>query len=216
VAAAAEPGAPTVYRPVLVRAVYVVVVAAALWWLVAVAAGPDPGDLLTGAPLVLAAAALGYAAFWRPAVRVDEHGVRLLNVARDVHVPWVRLDAVQTRYALTLVAAGRSYRSWAAAAPGRPSMLRLQPTGHVEGRHEHLPDPRWTADGSHAPAASRALSSDSGAAAFIVEQGWTRWRETPARLRPADGEIAVTWNVPVLTVVAAGAVLAVLAGTLGG
>jgi Bacterial PH domain len=208
------PGEPVVYRPVLVRVAYAFTLAGALWWVVVEATGPYPRRLMLGLPIVVAAAALGYAVFWRPAVKVDEHGVRLLNVARDVHVPWERLEEVQTRYALTLVAVGTPYRSWAAAAPGRPSVLRLRRDGTQSA--EHLPDPRWTSGGSHAPAASRALNSDSGAAAFIVEQGWTRWRDTPSRLRPAGGPVSVTWNAPVLVVAAASGLLAAVAGALGG
>jgi hypothetical protein len=214
VAGAAE---PTVYRPVFVRGLYLVTLAAALWWLAAVAAGPDRSTLGVAGPVILVAAALGYACFWRSAVRVDGRGVRLLNVLRDVDVPWEHLEQVQTRYALTLVADGRAFRSWAAAAPGRPSLLRLSARGTSS---DHLPDPRWTAGGSTAPAASRSLNADSGAAAFIVEQAWRAWRETPPRLRPdagegPQGEVTVRWNVPVLSVAAAGVVLAVVAGALG-
>jgi hypothetical protein len=204
-----------VYRPVFVRGLYVLSLGCALWWLAAVAVGTHRTALLVGVPGVLAAAVLGYACFWRSAVRVDEHGVRLLNVVRDIDVPWERLEEVRTRYALTIVAGGRSYRSWAAAAPGRPSILRMSSQGTSA---EHLPNPRWTPDASAAPAASRALDADSGAAAFIVEQAWTRWRDTPVRLRPAAREsgVSVRWNVPVVAVTSAGAVLAVVAGALGG
>lgn len=210
----AQPQADLVYRPTFVRGLFAVCLAGALWWVVAVAAGPSAGDLRVGVPVVAAAAAVGYAAFWRAAVVVGADGVRLLNVVRDVHVPFAALDHVDTRFALTLVAGGRGYRSWAAAAPGRPALLRFTGRGPLA---EHLPDPRWTAGGSAAPAASRSLAADSGAAAFMVEQGWSRWRDTPrAGAQPPPAPVTVRWNVPVLAAAVGGSLLAVLAGALGG
>ena len=94
-----------------------------LSWLVAAvgvaatvaAAGPE--GLLSTAPLLLVAF-LGWQFFWLPAVVVHDGGVTLENPFRTVLVPWAALVHVDTRYALTLVTAQKSYAAWAAPAPG--------------------------------------------------------------------------------------------------
>jgi len=97
---------------------------------------------------------------------------------------------------------------------------RAAGAGPAPDRHA-MPDPRWTSGGgSAAPASSRDLRADSGAAAFMVEQRWQWWRDThPAR--PGDGPagavdpaevVQVRW-APVLPAVAAGSAL--LAALLG-
>ena len=55
---------------------------------------------------------------------VDDGGVRLVNVARTIDLPWPSIVAVDTKWALTLVTAYGRFTGWAAPAPGlRQTML---------------------------------------------------------------------------------------------
>jgi hypothetical protein len=170
---------------------------ACLWWTVTVVLAGDHRRLQLTGPWLLLVGVLGHAVLWRPAVVVDDRGVVLRNVFRDVHVPWASLDGVRTRYALTLVVGGVGYRSWAAAAPGRPMGLGrpVAPEGRAVAGDRAVGGPP-----------SRDLGTDSGAAAFLVESRWAAWRQRPASLRDeADPEpcgVVVRWNRRVVLAVA--------------
>jgi hypothetical protein len=180
---AAIPGR-LVYRPVLGRMLAVCYAGFVAWWLIAgLAGGGNAGPSWTASVWLLALGTVVYAVLWRPAVVVDSDGVLLVNVMREVRVPWAALEAVETRYTLTLIAAGHRYASWAAGAPGRGGLL-TPPGGVIPQR------------------SSRDLRSDSGAAAFLVEQAWAGWRDRPqaqaqaqararARVRSAGDEFLV-------------------------
>lgn len=104
---------------------------AVIWCLAAVAAAGDVvargvangwtrGEVVSLLALSTATIAV-VALFGRPAVVADAGGVTLRNVARDVTVPWGRLDAVSVRWSLTLATAGRRYAAWAVPASRRRS-----------------------------------------------------------------------------------------------
>ena len=76
-----------------------------------------PGALGGIAPLAFIAF-MGWQLFWMPSVVVHDAGVTLENPFRSIEVPWAALVHVDTRFALTLVTAEKSYTSWAAPAPG--------------------------------------------------------------------------------------------------
>lgn len=167
-------------------------VAAAGIVIAVVSAGP--GALVGIAPLVLVAL-LGWQLFWRPAVVVDNAGISLENPFRSIAVPWAALVHVDTRFALTLVTAERSYTSWAAPAPGiwggrnaRPEDLR------------GLPGTTYGPGGSVRPGDLR--STDSGQAAQLVR---ARWHELVESGRLVAGDAAttpvkVTYRWPVVVV----------------
>jgi len=106
-----------VYRPLLARICAAGYAAFALWWAVDDLRTGDEERIAVVGPVLLALGAVVYGMFWRPAVVVDDGGVELRNIVRDVRVPWPLLEGVATQYALTLVVGERSYRSWAAGAP---------------------------------------------------------------------------------------------------
>lgn len=217
----AAPGDRVVYRPLPSRIGAGVYAAFAIWWSVE-ALLTRGGAGLAPAGWLLAAGALVYGLFWRPAVVVDGAGATLQNVLRDVHVPWPALEQVETRFALTLHAGERRYQSWAAAAPGRPVGVRQLAGGTAPAQ-----DPaRLLGSAATTPAASssRALSADSGAAAFVVEHRWAMWRRAhPAEARESEQRalgrpaaaappVRVGWNWTVPAVALAGALLGLLSG----
>lgn len=102
-----------------------------IWCLAAAAAAGDViargvgggwtrGEVISLLALSTATVAV-VALFGRPAVVADAAGVTLRNVARDITVPWGRLDAVSVRWSLTLAAAGERYAAWAVPASRRRS-----------------------------------------------------------------------------------------------
>jgi hypothetical protein len=137
---------------------------------VAVTAEEGPSTLLTVWPWLAIVVGLAWALYWRPEVRVTDAGVRLVNPLRTIDVPWPALEAVETKWALTLVTAWGSYRAWAAPAPGR-SVMRQQLRHHVS-QDRRIPG---------LPAHSSARPSDlphteSGAAAMAINEHWRRLR----------------------------------------
>ncbi len=90
-----------------------------------------PTGLLRYVLFPVAIAALAWLVYWRPHVRVDPGGVRLVNVLRTVTIPWGAITAVASRWGLRVEAGGRTYRAWAVApaagapAPAETSLLDL-------------------------------------------------------------------------------------------
>ncbi|WP_445153798.1 PH domain-containing protein [Arthrobacter sp. Hor0625] len=134
--------------------------------LVVTVASAGVAALPTTAPLLLLAL-LGWQFFWMPAVAVHDGGVTLENPFRSVLVPWAALVHVDTRYALTLVTAERSYAAWAAPAPGIWGGRNARP----EDLHG-LPDTSYGPGRSVRPGDLK--TTDSGQAAQLVR---TRWRD---------------------------------------
>lgn len=62
---------------------------------------------------VLFGLAVVWSVFVRPAVVIDQDGVTLRNLLRDVHVPWGRLSDVKVRWNLTVYVGERGYSAWA-------------------------------------------------------------------------------------------------------
>lgn len=221
-----------VYRPLTGTVLVGCYAAFAAWWILAgLTSSRHAGLSWTALAWMLAIGTVLYAAFWRPAVIVDDDGVLLCNVVRDVRVPWAALEGVETQYALTLVTAQHRYSSWAAGAPGRRNALAR--TGHGRGigagvgdtaraavdvEARHLPRKEWMPGGMEPNRSSRDLRTDSGAAAFMVEQAWMGWRDDPRAREAAGGPVPpvpVSWNVPILVAVPLLVATALLAGAIG-
>ena len=73
-----------------------------------------------GSPLFLSILLLGIAGAWalflRPAVVVDQQGVTLRNIVRDVEVPWQELTDVEARWNVKVFAGERGYTAWAVSS----------------------------------------------------------------------------------------------------
>ena len=133
-------------------------------------------------PRWLLVAFLGWQLFWLPAVVVHDAGITLENPFRTIVVPWAALVHVDTRFALTLVTAEKSYTSWAAPAPGIWG-----------GRHARPEDLQGLPATTYGPGKSvrpgDLKTTDSGQAAQLVRARWQR----PGGKRPlAAGDAADT------------------------
>jgi hypothetical protein len=196
---------PLVYRPTFVRVLSVVTWVLLALALVVTAAG-DPAEGLRWLPVLGLVAAAVYVMFWRPSVEVDDEGVTVRNLLRDVRIPWARLEAIDTRYSLSLDTASRRFTAWAAPAPGRSQALR-QSRKDAEG----LAALGTSLD--HGLRSSATPNSDSGGAALMVRARWEQALARPGTT--ADGAPAVSVTVaplPVLllAVTAVGTALSVL------
>jgi hypothetical protein len=147
----------------------------------ATVAAAGPRGLLSTGPLLLLAF-VGWQFFWLPAVVVHDAGVTLENPFRSVLVPWAALVHVDTRYALTLVTARKSYAAWAAPAPGIWGGRNARP----EDLHG-LPDTSYGPGKSVRPGDLK--TTDSGQAARLVRG---RWRDLVDTGSLAIGEAATT------------------------
>lgn len=144
------------------------VIAAIFAWVLCAVAVVAITTSARGATLVYIApvAAVAFAVWmvlWRPTVRVSDGGVRLVNVTRTIDIPWEAVIQVDTRFALTLRTPQGRYTATAAPAPGRLNM--------TFGRAEIIPG-RAKIDGQARP--SDSSRTDSGAAAYLVRDRWTK------------------------------------------
>jgi hypothetical protein len=159
-------------------------------------------------PLVALIAFLAWAGLWRPAVRVGDDAVTIVNTFSTIVVPWAALIQVETRYALTLVTPHGRYAATAAPAPGRLATA-------LSRRDLRRAESQVAADGSIRP--GDLPNTDSGAAAILVRR---RWEELVAGERIELGVADATpverrWHWTVIAICAvllAGAVVALAIG----
>ncbi len=87
------------------------------------------GDVVAGDPLfwpILLMAVLAWALFWRPSLRMQEHGVTVQNVFRTHFIPWPVDPRIGHRYSLTIFTVTRKGECrQAAPAPGRRAYRAL-------------------------------------------------------------------------------------------
>mgnify|MGYP006171753579 CR=1 FL=1 len=127
-----------------------------------------PGAVLrTIAPVTLLVAAT-WAAFWRPAVIVDQDAVTVRNVFSTEVIPFENIRRIDTRYALTLETTSGKVSAWAAPAPGRHRVLTA---GRTEANY--LPESTYLA-GTVRP--GDLITSDSGVAAAVIRRRWEELR----------------------------------------
>lgn len=175
---------------VLAAAVIAVCATAAVTMLV-----QSSGEGWQALPMLGLLAYAAWAAYWRPAVRIDDDAVTVENVFRTLRVPFGQIQRIDTRYALTLYTAMRRVTAWAAPAPGRHRLLLAQ---REQGRH--LPESSYIA-GTVRP--GDLIGSESGAAAYIVRRRWEQLRDT-GRLDDHAAPITVRLHTATIAV---GAVL---------
>lgn len=199
---------PQVFRPWFGRALTVLIVGICAISLTVVVARSGVRALWEVGPALTLTALCCWAAFWRPEVAVDDSGVRLVNVTRTVHVPWPAIQAIDTKWALTLITSYGRFTAWAAPAPGARQSMRAIPRDVPHLRAEVL-----AGDGIRP---GDLPSSPSGDAAQLIRERWQVVRDAghlddPRLEHPT---VPMRWHVGTLVAVAALAV-AVIASVAG-
>lgn len=86
----------------------------------------------TGVAWCVVLVVVSYAVFLRPCVVVDERGVEVRNILRDVVVPWRAVAGAGSSWSLVVDTQGGPVTSWAisgTASPGRDALLRRRRAG---------------------------------------------------------------------------------------
>lgn len=190
-----------VFRPWFGRVLTIVVGAICVIVLAALTV-TDPPTALRAAPWLALFGGGCWAVFWRPEVVVDDGGVRLVNVTRTIDLPWPSIQAVDTKYALTLITAYGRFTAWAAPAPGA-----LAGRNATKQDTRHLPPSTRAADGVRP---GDLPTSASGSAALTIRRHWEQLRDAGYLDHPQLERHAppVSWHWATFV---GGAVLVVLA-----
>ena len=169
----------------------------ATWVILAAAQAPvffpvDINGIAHSFPLTALLGFSVWAAFWRPALSVDDRGLRIRNVVADYDIEWGAVQQVDTKWGLTIFTAIGKITAWATPAPGRHSAFTASKD---QGRF--LPESTYLV-GTIRP--GDLSTSESGAAAAHIRRVWETRRDE-------DGVATKRVNLPVVTVFA-GLVLA--------
>jgi len=108
-----------VYRTTFSKVVAIVVAVVCLLGLVASAVG-RPATLLDPGWVLGCVAIVVWVLFWWPRVEISDGEIVIANVLRTHRVPWVRVTAIDSRWAFTVHTSDRAYQAW--ASPGSSGM----------------------------------------------------------------------------------------------
>jgi PH (Pleckstrin Homology) domain-containing protein len=177
-----------VFQPRLGRALCIAVDAVCIGAMVALVARDGPSALWHAGPWLALMAGFCWALYWRPEVVVDDGGVRLVNVFRTIDLPWPSIQAIDTKWALTLITAYGKYTGWAAPAPGMREAVRA-----TSRDSRHLPKSALSSEGIRP---GDLPSSASGGAALLIRRRWEELRDAGHLDDPRlERETApVTWH----------------------
>ena len=154
-------------------------------------------------PIALVAV-VAWALFWRPSLRMQEHGITVENVFRTYFVPWPSITDIDTRFSLTIHTSRGRVPVWATPAPGRHRTMGL-----ASKDFDGIGDSARGMHGSLRP--SDAITTPTGNLAQLIRGHWERLRDAGAFASGEDPDAAtVTWHrgtiATILALVAATAV----------
>ncbi|WP_196073091.1 PH domain-containing protein [Nakamurella alba] len=183
------------FRPLFGRILSVGVWAVSAVVLVVVIVGSGWPAAVGALPWLLLLSGAVWASFWNPRVAVDVGGVHLVNVTRTIDVPWPALQAVDTKWALTLQTAYGTYTAWAAPAPGGVATARMT-------MREAKALPAASVDLARGIRPGDHPDSPSGAAALAVRRQWAELREAGHLDAPQleHTRVPVRWHVLSLSI----------------
>lgn len=146
---------------------------------------------------VLLVMAVVWSLFVRPAVILDESGVTLRNVLRDVHIPWARVTDVDVRWNLRVFVGERVYTAWAISSQVE------RPKGFAGGMFAMLPGRLDKFATSQAAPSTPAPKVTASLVARSIEQAKEEYLEAVTlgtTVATLDGQVQITW-VPKTVVV---------------
>jgi len=163
----------------------------------------DPQPLF--AAWVLFGLAVVWSLFVRPSVLLDDHGVTLRNVVRDIHIPWALVSDVESRWNLKVFVGDRGYPSWAISSQvERPKGVAGSMFGSImPGRLDRY------ASADAAPPPPGAPKVTASMVARMIEQAMQEYAEAVAHGQlPAatDARVRITWVPLVIGVIAVPAI----------
>lgn len=178
---------PDEFRSPSGRLLTVAGAAVALGVLALLAATGSWQQLLGFGALPLFFAALIWATFDRPCVRVSDSGIEVRNVFRTVEVPWPAVIDIDLRWGLRLITRLGTCSAWSVPAPARPGYFALR-RGQAPAR----------------PGSVDTSARRPAAAAQAVVERWTALRQAGYLDDPRleSDRLAVRWNRQELVVLA--------------
>jgi hypothetical protein len=195
-----------VYRPVFGRTLAVVTMVVCAAGIVALLWGDAAAGLRYVWPILLVAV-VAWAVFWRPSLRVENHGITVANVFRTYFVPWPAIQQIDTRFSLTLHTSQRRVTVWAAPAPGRHRTLGL-----ARQDFEGIGESARSEYGGLRPA--DAITTPTGNLAQVIRGHWENLRDAGLLAHGVDPEAeTVTWHratIAAIAVLAAATVIGLL------
>ena len=186
------------YRQRSSQLIALLFIAAALFLIISILRswGSDPSPLFLSVMLLGIAGA--WALFLRPAVVVDQQGVTLRNVLRDVQVPWLLLDDVDARWNVRVFVGERPYTAWAVA-----TQVERPKGGGLLGGGSALS--RYLREDSAAAPDPGGRKVTSRMVADVIERTREEYAAAVAEgqiVPPADPRVRVRWVPPVMAVLA--------------
>jgi hypothetical protein len=134
--------------------------------------------------------AVVWSLFVRPAVLLDEDGVTIRNIVRDVHIPWARVGDVECRWSLKVFVEDRAYTAWAISSQaGRPKVSPGRFLGMTPGRLD-----TFASAGARPPTSAPKVTAATVARA--IEDAKEDYSDAVARGAIAaapDAQVRMTW-----------------------
>ena len=154
-------------------------------------------------PVVLLASFLAWMVFVVPAVVIGTHHVVLVNIVRDIRIPWSAITDVQPGFTLILRTEQKAYRAWAApGGSGVPAFVagdRAAEMMTVAGASPRNDD-RLLAGVMDAGQSSHTTAAVAAAA---IRRGWITAREQgQSRISDEAATVVVRWRTGALVILA--------------
>lgn len=151
--------------------------------------------------------ALTWVIFVRPAVVLDDRGVTLRNVLRDVYIPWARLTQVTSRWNVKVFAGDKGYSAWAISSQvERP---RPVSSGVLSSRPAALPKSTNIPRAPHPTVVSKVTAHSVADSITTARQEYDEAGEASGGEASGDDLVRIRL-VPMVIVVLSAAAIAVL------
>jgi Bacterial PH domain len=151
------------------RVLVIVVWAILIAFIVGLVVQLNASWLLRYTPIILLGGYVVWLLMWSPSVTIAPSGVTVRNLLRTNDVSWPAIQAVDTRFALTLQTTAGKIVAWSAPAPSRFAALRTTRT-EISG----LPESSFAMGGIRP---GDIPQTDSGLAALYVRRYWEHLRD---------------------------------------